>query len=161
MITTVDVTPASDRELVLARLIEASPEALYRCWTEPALLEQWFAPRPLTTKVIGHDLRPGGRQKIVMKDPGGAEYPAEGVFLELVPGRKVVFTDAFEPGWIPTGRPFMAAEVTFEPQGDGRTLYTARARHWTVEAREEHEKMGFHEGWGQCAAQLAELAATL
>jgi uncharacterized protein YndB with AHSA1/START domain len=55
----------------------------------------------------------------------------------------------------------MVAEVSFEPQPDGRTLYTARARHWTVDNREAHEKMGFHEGWGICAQQLAELAATL
>jgi uncharacterized protein YndB with AHSA1/START domain len=55
----------------------------------------------------------------------------------------------------------MTAIVTFEDLGDGRTRYTARARHWTVEDRKEHEKMGFHEGWGQCADQLAELLKTI
>ena len=55
----------------------------------------------------------------------------------------------------------MTAIITFEDLGDGKTRYTARARHWTVEDREAHEKMGFHEGWGQCADQLAELLKTI
>jgi uncharacterized protein YndB with AHSA1/START domain len=54
----------------------------------------------------------------------------------------------------------MTLILTFETQGD-KTLYTARVRHWTVEDRETHEKMGFHVGWGICTDQLAALAATL
>ena len=57
-------------------------------------------------------------------------------------------------------KPFMTAIVTFEDIG-GKTRYTARARHWTVADREAHEKMGFHEGWGQCADQLAALVAKI
>ena len=161
MTTKVDIGPHTDHELVLARLMDASPEALYRCWTEPKLLELWFAPRPLTTKVIASDPRPGGAQEILMRGPDGSEYPGKGVYLELVPGRKLVFTDAFGPGWEPVGEPFMVAEITFEPKPDGKTLYTARARHWSVEARKRHEEMGFHDGWGQCADQLEEVARGL
>jgi uncharacterized protein YndB with AHSA1/START domain len=54
----------------------------------------------------------------------------------------------------------MTAIVTFEDEG-GKTRYTARALHWTAADRERHEKMGFHEGWGQCADQLAEVARKL
>ena len=43
---------------------------------------------------------------------------------------------------------------------NGNTKYTAIARHWTREDMETHEKMGFHEGWGQCADQLAEVLKT-
>jgi len=53
------------------------------------------------------------------------------------------------------------AMLTFDDLGGGITRYTARARHWTTADREAHEKMGFHEGWGQCTSQLAELAALL
>jgi hypothetical protein len=61
--------------------------------------------------------------------------------------------------WVPAG-PFMVAIVEFEPIDGGRTRYTARARHWTAEAKAQHEQMGFLEGWGQCADQLAELLKT-
>ena len=160
--TPVDVAPRNDRELVIARLIEASPEALYRCWTDPEILPKWFAPRPLTTEVREMDVRPGGRQAIVMKTPDGTEHETGGVYLELVPGRKVVSTDAFREAWVPgEGTPFMVAEITFEPQPDGRTLYTARAGHWDEASKQRHEEMGFHQGWGLCAEQLAEVARTL
>ena len=84
-----------------------------------------------------------------------------GVFLEVVEGKRLVFTDAFRPGWRPAGRAFMAAEVLFEDASGGKTAYTARAMHWSAEARLEHEKMGFHEGWGKAADQLEALAKTL
>jgi uncharacterized protein YndB with AHSA1/START domain len=54
----------------------------------------------------------------------------------------------------------MTAILTFEDEG-GRTRYTACVRHWTEADREAHEKMGFHEGWGQCADQLAALVAKI
>ena len=148
---------ASDRELVLTRLIDAPREALYRCWTEPELLKQWFAPLPWTTPEAQMDVRPGGSSLIVMRGPDGTEMPNRGVYLEVVPGRKLVFTDAYTSAWEPSERPFMTVILTFEDEG-GQTRYTARARHWTVENREMHEKMGFETGWGLCADQLAALA---
>jgi uncharacterized protein YndB with AHSA1/START domain len=71
-----------------------------------------------------------------------------------------VFTDAYSAGWVPADKPFFTGILTFEDEG-GKTRYTARARHWTVEDCEQHEKMGFHEGWGIATDQLAALAATL
>ncbi|MEY4880172.1 MAG: hypothetical protein RJB62_1641 [Pseudomonadota bacterium] len=150
----------NDRELVLTRLIDASPEALYRCWTDPELMKQWFAPLPWTTSRVENDLRAGGSCLIVMKSPEGEEYPNPGIYMEVVPGRKLVFTDAYTSAWVPSAKPFMTATITFEKEGD-KTRYTARVLHWTIEDRETHEKMGFHAGWGQCADQLAKLAATL
>jgi uncharacterized protein YndB with AHSA1/START domain len=55
----------------------------------------------------------------------------------------------------------VAAEVLFEDAGVGKTRYTARAMHWSAEARREHEDMGFHEGWGKAADQLEALARAL
>jgi uncharacterized protein YndB with AHSA1/START domain len=54
----------------------------------------------------------------------------------------------------------MTAVLTFEPAEDGKTLYTARVGHPTIEKRQQHEQMGFHEGWGVCAEQLEEVART-
>ena len=64
-------TPASDRELVLTRLIDAPREKLFRAWTEPEVLKQWFTPAPYTTPVAELDVRPGGANLIVMRDPEG------------------------------------------------------------------------------------------
>lgn len=153
-------TPASDRELVLTRLIDAPREKLFRAWTEPELMKQWFTPRPWTTPVIEVDLRPGGSNLIVMRGPDGTEFPNRGVYLEIVRNERLVFTDAYTKAWEPSEKPFFTGIITFEDEG-GKTRYTARALHWTVVDREAHEKMGFHEGWGLCADQLAELAAKI
>ncbi|MCB5174901.1 MULTISPECIES: SRPBCC family protein [Microvirga] len=147
-------TSAAPHELVITRLIDAPPETVYRVWTERT--GEWWAPRPYTTPEVALDLRPGGRFLTRMRAPDGTDMPNEGVFLEVEPNRRIVFTDAFRTGWIPQD-PFMAVTVTFEPEGAG-TRYTVRVRHWSEEARQRHEAMGFHEGWGICLGQLAELA---
>lgn len=152
--------PRNDRELVLTRLIDAPRDKLFRCWTEPELMKQWFVPRPWTTPRIEVDLRPGGKNFILMAGPNGEEMPNHGVYLEIVPNEKLVFTDAFTEAWVPSEKPFFVGTITFEDEG-GKTRYTARAAHWTKEDRDAHEKMGFHEGWGQCATQLEEVAKTL
>ena len=157
--TTTDA-PISDRELVLTRLIDAPREKLFRAWTDPALLKQWFAPLPYTTPVAELDVRPGGSNLIVMRGPDGKDMPNRGVYLEVVPNERLVFTDAFSKAWEPSAKPFMTVILTFEDEG-GKTRYTARVRHWTVADREAHEKMGFHQGWGICANQLAALAARI
>jgi uncharacterized protein YndB with AHSA1/START domain len=150
----------AERELVLTRLIDAPRETLYRAWTEPDLLKQWFAPLPWTTPAAELDVRPGGANLVVMRGPDGQEFPNRGVYLEVVRNERLVFTDAYIHAWEPSQRPFMTVILTFENEG-GKTRYTARVRHWTVAAREEHEKMGFHGGWGRCADQLAALVAKI
>jgi uncharacterized protein YndB with AHSA1/START domain len=151
---------SADRELVLSRLIDAPPRKVYRAWTEPELLKQWFAPKPFTTPIAEHDVRPGGANLIVMRGPDGTDMPNRGVYLEVVPNERLVFTDAYARAWEPSDKPFMTVIVTFENEGS-KTRYTARVRHWTAADRDAHEKMGFHQGWGQCADQLAALVATL
>ncbi|HZF54121.1 MAG TPA: SRPBCC family protein [Polyangiaceae bacterium] len=159
--TTTETTPSNDRELVLTRVIDAPRESVYRAWTEPELMKQWFTPRPWTTPVVETDVRPGGSNLIVMRSPEGAEMPNRGVYLEVVPNERLVFTDAFTQAWEPSEKPFMTVVLTFEDAGEGRTKYTARVRHWTVADRESHEKMGFHQGWGVATDQLAEVARSL
>ena len=150
----------SDRELVLTRLIDAPPAKLYRAWTEPELLKQWFAPLPYTTPVAELDVRPGGANFIVMRAPDGTDLPNRGIYLEVVPNERLVFTDAYTRAWELAAKPFMTVILTFENEG-GRTRYTARVRHWTVADREAHERMGFHSGWGKCTDQLAALVTRL
>lgn len=146
----------AERELVLTRLINAPRERVYEAWTKPELMKQWFTPKPWTTPVIETDVRPGGSSLIVMRGPDGNEFPNRGVYLEVVENERLVFTDAYVKAWEPSEKPFMTVIITFENE-NGKTKYTARVRHWSVADRETHEKMGFHQGWGICADQLAAL----
>lgn len=146
--------PASDRELVLTRILSAPRAKVFQAWTDPELLKQWFAPKPWTTPVAQLDVRPGGTALVVMRSPEGQDFPNPGVYLEVVRNERLVMTDAYTSAWHPSEKPFMTLVLTFEDAGAGKTLYTARVRHWSVADREAHEKMGFHTGWGQCAAQL-------
>lgn len=150
----------SERDLVLQRLIHAAPDKLFRAWTEPELLKQWFAPAPWITTIAETDVRPGGASLIVMRGPDGTEVPSRGVYLEVVPHQRLVFTDAYTRSWEPSQKPFMTVILTFDDEG-GKTRYTACARHWSVADRAAHENMGFHEGWGRCTEQLAALVAGL
>ncbi|MBL9128919.1 MAG: SRPBCC domain-containing protein, partial [Verrucomicrobiales bacterium] len=88
-----------DRDLLITRLIDAPPERVYAAWTTPELLRQWFAPLPVVTPVAELDVRPGGSSLIVMRLPDGTELPNRGVYLEVVPNRRLVFTDAYTEAW--------------------------------------------------------------
>lgn len=158
--TMTTATSAEGRDLILTRVIDAPPEKVYKAWTDPELMKQWFAPLPWTIAKVEHEVRPGGASLLVMRSPEGAEFPMRGVYLEVIPNRRLVFTDAYTDAWQPSEKPFMTVEITFEDAG-GRTNYTARVRHWSVADREAHEQMGFHAGWAQCAEQLAGVVAKL
>ena len=159
--TTHKTTTATDgRDLILTCIIDAPREKVFRAWTEPSLLKQWFAPAPFTTPTVETDVRPGGTSLIVMRGSDGKEFPNRGVYLEVVKNERLVFTDAFSIAWDPGDKPFMTVVLTFEDLG-GKTQYTARVRHWSVADRETHEKMGFHQGWPMCTEQLAALVLTL
>jgi uncharacterized protein YndB with AHSA1/START domain len=153
-------SPTADRDLIITRVINAPCEKLFRAWTEPGLLKQWFAPLPYITPVAELDVRPGGALLTVVRGPDGNEYPNHGVYLEVVPNKRLVFTDAYVKAWEPAPKPFMTVILTFENDG-GKTRYTALVLHWSVADREEHERMGFHPGWGKATDQLAALVATI
>jgi uncharacterized protein YndB with AHSA1/START domain len=144
-------------ELSIERLIDAPVEAVWRAYTDH--LGEWFCPKPWRAEVVVMDLRAGGRAAITMHGPDGKVMPNDGVYLEVVPQRKIVFTDAFRDGWIPQG-PFMVGFMEFTPR-DGKTHYRAGARHWTREALEQHKEMGFEQGWSVVAEQLEEVAKGL
>ncbi|HVW21074.1 MAG TPA: SRPBCC family protein [Opitutaceae bacterium] len=148
---------AAERELVLCRIIEAPRERVFQAWTRR--LPEWWGPHGMTTPVCEMDLRPGGIFRTVMRAPDGAEYPTQGLFLEVAAPERIVFTDAFGPGWEPAPGIFFTAVVTLEALPGERTRYTARALHWTAENRRRHEEMGFHQGWGESLERLAALVS--
>lgn len=155
---TPDTFPA-DRELVISRIIDAPREQVFAAWTEH--LPEWWGPHGMTTPVCEMDLRPGGTFRTVMRAPDGTEYPTRGAFLEVVPNERIVFTDAFDADWRPHPGAFFTCIATFELATGRRTRFTARALHWTVANRDKHEKMGFHQGWGESFDRLAACVARL
>src|SRR5699024_5232408 len=112
-------------------LFQHPPAKLWRCWTEPELLEQWIVPRPWRARNARIDLRPGGEFSFSVVSEDGDEIVNPGVILDFEEGRRLVTTDAFRPGWIPSGAPMMVGHLSFEPRDDGKaTFYRARAMHW-------------------------------
>lgn len=152
---------ADDLTLTIARILDAPRDRIWRCWTEPDLLKQWFCPKPWYVSEVRSDLRPGGEFFSKMNGPNGESHDNPGVWLEIVEGKRLVMTDAFTPDWRPRADPFMVAAVDMSDTPDGKTRYVATARHWTAEARKRHEEMGFHAGWNAAADQLEELAKSL
>lgn len=144
------------RELALMRFVDAPPERVFAIWTRR--FREWWGPHGMTTPSCEMELRPGGVFKTVMRAPDGSEYPTRGVFLEVVAGERIVFTDAFDPGWRPHPGIFVTAVTTFERHDADRTRLTARALHWTEEACARHAAMGFAQGWGESLDRLAALA---
>lgn len=152
---------ADSRDLVITRSMRAPRSALWRAWSEPALLQEWWCPKPWMTEVRAFDLRPGGAFHTVMRGPDGGISDNPGCFLEVVPQSRIVFTSMLTAGWRPQ-KPWMGmtAIITMEDDGSG-SRYTARVMHPDDEAREQHEKMGFFDGWGTVIVQLDEFAAAL
>ncbi len=155
-----DLTIDPDLDLVLTRDLMAPPAALWRCWTDAAHLQHWFVPKPHRVTECRLDARVGGAFNTTF-DVGGTIIRNTGVYLELIPQKKLVFTDSYSEGWKPAPDPFMTAIVTFQDLGAGRTCYTAVVRHRTVDIAQRHRDMWFFDGWGTATDQLEAYAATL
>lgn len=154
---TEETNTAGSRVLEINRLLRAPRAAIYRAWTEPDLLQRWFCPAPWKVADVRIDVRPGGSSHMVMHGPQGERHPMRGVYLEVVPGERIVFTDAYVRAWEPAEKPFFTGSVDLSDE-DGGTRYVARAAHWSEADCKAHEEMGFHEGWNICADQLERLA---
>lgn len=155
-----------DRDIVIERLLKAPPALVWRCWAEPALFCQWYLPRPWFVAEAVLDLRPGGRFFMAASGPDGPTVSNEGSFLEVVPERKLVFTDLFAEDYAPIETPGadfgpnFTAILTFAPEGTG-TRHVCIARHRSAGDAKANREMGFDEGWKVTADQLDELARTL
>jgi uncharacterized protein YndB with AHSA1/START domain len=143
-------------DLKLERIVNVKPELVWAAWTQPEHLKHWFAPKPWTVSECQIDLRVGGLCSTTMRSPEGQDFPNTGCYLEIIPNRKLVFTDALGADFRPNEKAFFTATILLEPHGTG-TKYIAIAMHKDEATRQQHEDMGFHVGWGICLDQLVEL----
>lgn len=140
-------------DLSFTRTLAAPRLLIWDCWTKPEHIPHFFIPAPHKVASVDIDLRVGGRFNTTF-DVEGNVMDNQGVYLEVVPGETLVFTDAYTEGWKPAPDPFMTAILLLADAPGGGTLYTAIARHRTPNARKTHEDMGFFDGWGTVATQL-------
>jgi len=146
-------------DLVLERVVDVPVELVWKAWTTPEHLMNWFCPLPWKTVECKMDLKAGGVFSTTMQSPEGENFPNIGCFLEIIENEKLVWTDALLPGYRPVSQPQSGAGILFtailllEKIGSG-TKYTAIAIHKDVEDRKKHEEMGFQNGWGTVLDQL-------
>jgi uncharacterized protein YndB with AHSA1/START domain len=167
-------TGAATREFILTRLFDAPRELVYKAWTDPKQMSQWWGPHGFTNPVCEVDLRVGGAYRIVMRGPDGVDYPVKGVYREIVSPERLVITDdcSEHPAeWqesilkdLPPSEVKQSLEaintVTFEEQG-GKTLLTIRTLFHSAAVRDAMVKMEMSEGWGQSLERLEALLKTV
>lgn len=142
-------------DLVLERDIDVPVDLVWKVWTTPEHFKHWFCPKPWTVTECQIDLRPGGVFNTTMRGPEGQEFPNQGCYLEIVPNKRLVFTDTLLEDFRPAPNPFFTAFLLLDGDAE-RTHYTAIARHGNEETRKKHEDMGFYDGWGTVVTQLTE-----
>jgi uncharacterized protein YndB with AHSA1/START domain len=153
-----DLDPKTD--LHFTRTLAVPRSLVWECWTSPEHIPHFFVPRPHRVTACDLDLRVGGRFNTTFEVEGNL-MENHGVYLEVVPQERLVFTDAYREGWKPAPDPFMTALLLLSDAADGGTTYTAIARHRSAETAEAHKAMGFYDGWGTVATQLEDYAKGL
>ena len=152
----------SEYDLEISRVLRVPRALVWQAWSDPAHLKEWWCPKPWTTEVRAFDLRPGGAFHTFMRGPDGGTSDNPGAFLEVVPQSRLVWTSALLEHWRPAADPWMplTAYINLSDEGE-HTRYVATVLHKDKATRDQHEAMGFFDGWGTCITQLEEFAASL
>jgi uncharacterized protein YndB with AHSA1/START domain len=143
-----------ERELVITRVFDAPRELVFGAWTDPKHMAQWWGPKHFTNRVEQMDVRPGGAWRIIMRSPDGAEYPSQGVYREIVPPERLVFTNTAldkDGNLLIDG----FTTVTFADQ-NGKTKLTLETRAVAMNAIAAQMIAGMEAGWTQSLERLAE-----
>lgn len=146
-----------DLDLAIERVIRAPRAAVWHAWADPDSFAKWWIPAPALCRVAKMELVPGGALITQMSENGSEFGPhLDACYLAVEPETRIVFTTALTAGWRPAADPFITAVITLADHPDG-TLYTAHVMHKSAEARQHHADLGFYDGWGSVAGQLAAL----
>ena len=137
--------------LTLSRSYPVSPEKVWRAWTDPQALTQWFRPgASFSVPLVETDVRAGGRFRILMIDEKGEEFDLAGVYREVVPDRKLVMTW----GWKSQPGQESLVTVIFRPSGTGTEVELRHEGFVDFDDQPTHEQ-----GWSGALDQLARLLA--
>lgn len=143
--------PITDREIVISRVFDASRARVWRAFTDPEQVVQWWGPEGFTNTIQEMDLRPGGIWLFVMHGPDGVDYDNKVEYIEVVEHERLVYDHGD-----PNGDDMFRATITFEER-DGKTEVTMRALFTSAAERTRHvEEFGAIEGGRQTLARLAE-----
>lgn len=149
------LTMPSDREIVMTRVFDAPRELVFKAYTDPNLIPQWWGLRTNTTTVDKMDVKPGGAWRFVQRDADGNEDGFRGEYQEIVPPERLVNTFEWEgmPGHI------IVDSAIFEALPDGKTKLTITSRFASVEDRDGMLQSGMESGANETWDRLAELLA--
>jgi uncharacterized protein YndB with AHSA1/START domain len=132
-------------ELVITRLFDAPRSLVFKAWAEPEHLVRWLGPKDFAASAVQIDLRPGGAWSAVITSPEGKDHGMGGVYREIAPPERLVFTFA----WDEEAAQRMLIALTFRER-DGRTEMTFRQTGFrSVESRDSHRG-----GWNECFDRL-------
>lgn len=149
-----------DLDLALERIIRAPRKVVWNAWADPAGLAQWWLPAPMLCRVDRLEVRPGGAFVTRLSEDGVTFAPhVDACFLRVDEFERLVFTNAVDSEWRPADpQPVkMTAEIIFHDHPEG-TDYRVVVRHGSPDSRNHHAELGFADGWGTVADQLARFA---
>lgn len=142
-----DAKLADRPSLRIARRYPVAPEKVWRAWTDPRALRRWWGPGPHDRVSLAElDVRVGGRFRIVFGGPQGTEHECAGIYREVVPNRKLVFTWSW-----PNSTPERVSVVTlvFKAAGEGTELDFRHEQFFDQAARDGHQR-----GWSEAFVKL-------
>jgi uncharacterized protein YndB with AHSA1/START domain len=143
--------------VAITRVFDAPRALVWRAWTDPKILGAWFGPRGFTSSVPELDVRVGGALRIVMHGPDGNDYPMKGVFREVTPPERLVFSNIAIDN---DGNHLLEGEtiVTLTEQG-GKTKMMMKSHAVGLVPIAPQMLAGMEAGWTQSIDKLAELVA--
>lgn len=132
--------------LHIRRVYQAPVAAVWAAWTDPEQMKQWMGPTDaFGESEVTMDVRVGGRYRIVMHSPDGETHRVGGVYREVVPNQRLVYTWA----WESTPERESLVTLEFKPSGEATELVLAHQRFADTQARDKHR-----EGWIGCLDRL-------
>jgi uncharacterized protein YndB with AHSA1/START domain len=147
------------QEMIITREFDAPRELVFKAFTDPELVPQWWGPRRLSTLVDKMDVRPGGLWRFINQDPDGNEYGFHGVYHEVSAPERIIDTFEFEE--LPEAGHVCLETLTLEALPGGRTRLTAQSVFQSVADRDGALQSGMEEGLNDSYARLTELLETM
>jgi uncharacterized protein YndB with AHSA1/START domain len=141
-------------ELSFTRVLSAPVAKIWMAWTVRDQLMPWYCPRPWRVTECEIDLRPGGAFYTLMQGPNGETHELMSCYLVVEPERRLIWTNALQPGYAPSAKPWCTCSVELHAVNETETRFTARVMHADSATCEDHAKMGFPHGWHVAIDQL-------